>query len=486
MSSDPDHSLTHYHQPSKRRFDEGKSECPTSPSTEPEASLPEPSLFSSLLFNRERVYRDSSSSVLPATSERQSKAQVVEALGDSRKDARQRFSLVHAQWEREGRSGQNSMLGILARLKSNQMAPVSKGRGKPAKKIATKTKAKAKVEEDKSRKRPAPRVSVQRISKSQKTESKAREEANTKKKVDGLGGDASTRPSVGEPMEIVDSDDDIPPKTSSRSQHDEHALPGPLASKTLAFTAESNDWSFQKLDSLSSKSDWQPGPSREETGHTIQRLRQELEAANSKTESVERLLQQRIDEMKSSQVYSDDLAAKRFACLQGELKEEREAHRIVIKERDQLLSDVDISRTQYTDMAAKYADLECRYDRVSKDQDAILEENCRLVKENQTLTAVAGTSTTHRSTLSPAPSSSACSNEEKKTENIRRTYVKVKRRFDHLHKAANDLATCTWSIDVSNFGEFGQYLKQLRTALDEDSSLEGQSFVVRDQSRDKD
>lgn len=96
-------------------------------------------------------------------------------------------------------------------------------------------------------------------------------------------------------------------------------------------------------------------------------------------------------------------------------------------------------------------------------------KNSRLEKENKYLKASLALSLSNRARFLPVSSSPTTSNEEKKADNIRNTYAKVKRRYDDLHKVASDLSTCTRSIDLNGFGEFGHYLKQLRTALEQDS-----------------
>jgi len=67
-----------------------------------------------------------------------------------------------------------------------------------------------------------------------------------------------------------------------------------------------------------------------------------------------------------------------------------------------------------------------------------------------------------------SPFRSTAAVEEQKVDNIRKTYATIKRRFDMLHSVAVNLSTCTRSMEASTFGEFGQYLRQLRAVLEED------------------
>lgn len=79
-------------------------------------------------------------------------------------------------------------------------------------------------------------------------------------------------------------------------------------------------------------------------------------------------------------------------------------------------------------------------------------------------------------TLSTAKSSLAI-DEKRKLDNIRKTYAKVKRHFDILQPIAVDISRCTKSMHLSSFGEFGRYLKQLTTALEQERE-ERQAVVV--------
>lgn len=81
---------------------------------------------------------------------------------------------------------------------------------------------------------------------------------------------------------------------------------------------------------------------------------------------------------------------------------------------------------------------------------------------------------------SPAPSSQCSSfsaamassaplieqlDEETKENNVRKMYMKTKRQYDVLHAVCSNLVTCTRSIELSSFGEFGGYVRQLRDCL---------------------
>jgi hypothetical protein len=56
--------------------------------------------------------------------------------------------------------------------------------------------------------------------------------------------------------------------------------------------------------------------------------------------------------------------------------------------------------------------------------------------------------------------------EERKEDNVRKSYVRVKRQYDILRAAAKDLSECTRSLDLSSFSEFGRYMERLRAPLE--------------------
>lgn len=69
--------------------------------------------------------------------------------------------------------------------------------------------------------------------------------------------------------------------------------------------------------------------------------------------------------------------------------------------------------------------------------------------------------------LSPAPSSqfSTVAASEDKDDNVRKMHVTLKKKYDVLHSQARNLVRCTQSMDLQNFGEFGDQLRKLRNLI---------------------
>ncbi|KAF2800847.1 hypothetical protein K505DRAFT_331416 [Melanomma pulvis-pyrius CBS 109.77] len=97
-----------------------------------------------------------------------------------------------------------------------------------------------------------------------------------------------------------------------------------------------------------------------------------------------------------------------------------------------------------------------------------------------------------RSTLSPTPTLTpthvSSSSEDAKIDNVRKTYIRVKMRYDNLYSIAKKLHVSTKGMGLSNFGEFGAYLRQLKTVIedvdgqDATSTGNGDSHRIRESS----
>jgi DNA repair exonuclease SbcCD ATPase subunit len=64
----------------------------------------------------------------------------------------------------------------------------------------------------------------------------------------------------------------------------------------------------------------------------------------------------------------------------------------------------------------------------------------------------------------PTPASSDL---EQRTDNVRKTYFRVKKKYDQVYAIAHSLSALAKGLNLSNFGEFGSYLRQLRKAVEE-------------------
>ncbi|KAF2000444.1 hypothetical protein P154DRAFT_576121 [Amniculicola lignicola CBS 123094] len=95
-----------------------------------------------------------------------------------------------------------------------------------------------------------------------------------------------------------------------------------------------------------------------------------------------------------------------------------------------------------------------------------------LTEENQNLQAAA----TLFSTPPLSPNSSTIAGDDNlqtRIDNIRKTYITVKRRHDNLYSIAKDISVATRGWSPSFIGDLGVYLKQLRAILDEEGRQEG-------------
>lgn len=154
-----------------------------------------------------------------------------------------------------------------------------------------------------------------------------------------------------------------------------------------------------------------------------------LEATISENESVN-ALQQQID------------------ALEAALTKEKTEHEELMKSLDTTRFDARIESPSVKAASEQISTLQAT--------NAVLVKEVEMLKD------------TKRSLLSPAPSSSSqSSDEQNRIENVRKTYMKIKRNYDVLHSAAVKLNTCTNGMSFTNFGDFGSSLRQLRQVLDE-------------------
>lgn len=114
-------------------------------------------------------------------------------------------------------------------------------------------------------------------------------------------------------------------------------------------------------------------------------------------------------------------------------------------------------------------------------QQGLVEENTRLKKNLESFKEMGLLSRGFLDCSSPALSSqrSSTSRGESKEDNIRKVYIKTKRQYDTLHAVAMNLALCTQSMDLSNFGDFGVLLGKMKSLLgEEDTDIEQRAHTV--------
>jgi hypothetical protein len=395
--------------------------------------------------------------------------------------------------------------------KEDARSEVSKRRAKLLKR--TPAKKKAKSQESISRKRSAGKeVDLQeRPLKSAKSEPKA----NIGKKV-GLGSGALFAAATPqEVIEISDSEDDSDYKQDSvmlkyrarswQSRSRVSLLP-PTTSPTSKRTAP-------KIEASDSDSDFAPDLVDAITvngNHTeMQDIRQDLQKALEENKK----LKQEMDDVRqehhaawdSVKKLQQEIEKREADALLGRQKQEarhgREVaalHEVAGQLRDQLQT----SQDTVTQRTEEHQALQARYDQERADckkeqqgheeilgdmlkakaaqeesRTQIEQDKSRLATEVETLKAAARLNRSF-SMSSPVPSQSSSTDEERKEDNVRISYIKVKRQYDILRAAAKDLSECTRTLDLGNFGDFGRYMKRLRASLEGD--MHGQQVMKSD------
>ncbi|KAF2827678.1 hypothetical protein CC86DRAFT_349360 [Ophiobolus disseminans] len=411
-------------------------------------------------------------------------------------------------------------------------ATVSKRRGRPPKKSGAKGKGKA--VEPGSRKRPATKTESdvdEPPVKLSRTDSKA----NIGRKIETSDGSSNVASTSASNTFTLNK---IPPHEIIVLSDDETDTEGPISKKTNqspprmlralktqpqttrvpvpgTFSKSSGSdlsWSFSKAVTPDSTSGQTIGPSSQkmtEDNEKLQKNQRELQA------TVEKLKQEIVQMQADSQlgIYkADQKNRQELAKMTRDFEAERQEARAAAAERDQLrnqlreyiqeaVSAKDAQQAKHENELQAVQNLldqqiearkqdEKRHEELLEDIlksqaarsdpriEALEDEKTRLAKEIETLKTPAKLYGTH-STLSPAPFQSS-TDEDKREDNVRKMYIKTKRQYDILHSVANNLVTCTRSMDLSSFGEFGMYVKKLRASLDvDDSARDRHALVLR-------
>jgi len=187
-------------------------------------------------------------------------------------------------------------------------------------------------------------------------------------------------------------------------------------------------------------------------------LRKEMEAARSCLRGEVDLIQQRDD---YERLYNEGKEAHADA-VRGFEEKDREATR------------------KAEEMATEIQELEKQIEDIQHEVSDVRSENTALRTSANEPPVVNG-----RASPTPSMTSSqltSATDAEQRLVNVRKTYITVKKRYDNLHSVVSNISTATRSWDYCNFGEFGAYLKQLKTALDENGPEE-QSLVLASQAR---
>lgn len=255
-----------------------------------------------------------------------------------------------------------------------------------------------------------------------------------------------------------------------------------------------------------------------------EQLRKELDAAKLELDKIKELHEKDKDDSELIRVQSSNATKQATERLQQELETERSNLRAITRDRDQQRIEIDNIRARNDQLATelqeerRLREAERReHENIMEDvmkakeptsdaaNDLLITENGRLRTENETLRAAAtgpppmpqpafppappsiftppssqlSQSSSYPSiftsqAVSPAPSSPtpfapAVPTQERKEENVRKVYLRVKNQFDNLQLAASNLMKCTRGMELSNFGQFGKYLRQLKTVLEEDA-----------------
>ncbi|KAI4634585.1 uncharacterized protein J4E92_008600 [Alternaria infectoria] len=195
-----------------------------------------------------------------------------------------------------------------------------------------------------------------------------------------------------------------------------------------------------------------------------------------------------------------DLETERENLLKANLDRDRLGVKLdnVTARKDQLIGELQSEKQLRKDEKAEHERiLEDVMNTKGSANNYLVQENQRLQAENESLRASAARKFTFTSSQvpqapaypsiftpessqasqavylpSPAPSSVNTPGEltdQQKAENLRKNYLNLNERNSRLKSAAEKLTNTTKGMDLTSFGEFGVYLRQMKIVMDNDA-----------------
>lgn len=163
-------------------------------------------------------------------------------------------------------------------------------------------------------------------------------------------------------------------------------------------------------------------------------------------------------------------------CLEREaaLTSQRNEYERLCQEGKCIYAEIVRSCTKNEESICKENEMVQEVQQLAKQIDELKFQVMSLESKDEALRASAlSQASQNRSSISPAPSQlSGVSDHKQRLANVRKTYIKVKKKYDNLYSVAANISIVTRLWSHSNFGQFGQYLKQLEIALDESNAEE--------------
>ncbi|KAI4655706.1 hypothetical protein J4E93_000421 [Alternaria ventricosa] len=255
--------------------------------------------------------------------------------------------------------------------------------------------------------------------------------------------------------------------------------------------------------------------SEEKHADEKKQLRQELDAVKAELAREKVLHEKAKSDRELAQTHTNNATSQQLQTLHRELETEQENLRVTHEDRDRLgikLDNVNARNGQLTEELQSEKQLrkdeKAEHERILEDvmntetalgsaNKYLVQENQRLQAENESLRASAARKFTFTSSQvpqappypsiftpessqgsqavylpSPAPSSITTPGEltdQQKADNLKRSFLNLNERNSRLKSAAEKLTNTTKGMDLTSFGEFGRYLRQMKTVMDSDA-----------------
>jgi uncharacterized phage infection (PIP) family protein YhgE len=236
----------------------------------------------------------------------------------------------------------------------------------------------------------------------------------------------------------------------------------------------------------------------EKAPKTLHQLFQDLNAATTARQNLQHELEAERERIKTIQEENENLASQLRSAkaendnLARQLQDSSTEKNKLVAQLQESKGEKDKLVTQLQDLSKAKDEQAASTHHLLRDENTQLRNEINQLKASVSASAYAAT-IPHPppplpATLPPYPLSpiSTCassgsssiitmsSSEDLKLDNIRKTYAKLKMRQNSLQDIVRRLDSCTRSMDLSRFGEFGAVTRQMREWLEEDDRQQKQ------------
>ncbi|EFQ87100.1 hypothetical protein PTT_17457 [Pyrenophora teres f. teres 0-1] len=199
---------------------------------------------------------------------------------------------------------------------------------------------------------------------------------------------------------------------------------------------------------------------KSEHAQEMEQMRQELDAARKEIERIQQLHDTEVNDWELEHVRAINLAESRCAATEHNLENEQKEIVYLTRENESLRIQVDKIEAECGVLVKERADEKAQRTKEKKEHEKVLEDVTK-AKAAEMESATKDLLSKNQQLLAENEP------ESQKDDNIRKVYIRTKRRFDNLQSVAMQLVHCTRNMDLSAWGEFGKCVGKMKEALSE-------------------